>query len=363
MTEKSIQRPAAEDAYRDELALLKQRDQGPVPPGWCLSPYAVEQFIMGDAELGIERKFVAPQTLLSRVIISLATNRGVMLIGEPGTAKSWLSELLACAISGHSKLTIQGGAISDYRQLLYDWNQAILRRDGPCREALIPGPIYRGMAAGQLVRFEELARCPQAVQDAILSVMSERQMQIPELQGEDATLYAREGFNIIASSNSLDRGLFDMSAALKRRMNFETVAAINDLADEMDVVQREAEKLLRGSGVSMDIEPMIVEMLVTVFHELRNGQTLSGRSTDRLAAAVMSTAEAVSVLHAMAVYAYYYRDGVMQPADLIHFLLGAALKDNPQDRRRVRHYFETEVVNKQGSHWQALYEQRHLLKD
>ena len=111
------------------------------------------------------------------------------------------------------------------------------------------------------------------------------------------------------------------------------------------------------------IEPMIVEMLVTVFHELRNGQTLSGRSTDRLAAAVMSTAEAVSVLHAMAVYAYYYRDGVMQPADLIHFLLGAALKDNPQDRRRVRHYFETEVVNKQGSHWQALYEQRHLLKD
>ncbi|WP_269618748.1 ATP-binding protein [Zhongshania sp. BJYM1] len=362
MVNKAIQRLAAEDAYSEELAKLREWDTAPVPPGWVLSPFAVEHFILGNEELGVERKFVASRELISRVIISLATNRGVMLIGEPGTAKSWLSELLACAVSGHSKLTIQGGAVSHYSQLLYDWNKALLQRDGPTKEALIPGPVYRGMAAGQLVRFEELARCPQMVQDAILSVLSERQIQIPELSGEDATLYARDGFNIIASSNSLDRGLFDMSAALKRRMNFETIEAINDVNDEMDVVQREATKLLRRSGVTIALDPMIVEMLVTVFHELRNGVTLSGRSTDRLAAAVMSTAEAVSVAHALGVYAHYYREGRMEAADLIHFLLGATLKDNLQDRRRVKHYFDTEVVNKQGSHWQQLYAQSHMLK-
>lgn len=361
MTEKAIQRPAAEDAFRDELERLRKWDTGHVPPGWLLSPFAVEHFILGNEKLGFERKFVAPRELVSRVIVSLLTNRGVMLIGEPGTAKSWLSELLACAVSGHSKLTIQGGAITHYRQLLYDWNPAILQREGPTREALIPGPIYRGMAEGQLVRFEELARCPQTVQDAILSLMSERHMQIPELAGEDATLYARDGFNIIASSNSLDRGLFDMSSALKRRMNFETIEAINDINDEIDVVIREVNKLLIRSGVETELEPMVVEMLVTVFHELRNGQTLSGRSTDRLAAAVMSTAEAVAVAHAMAVYAYYYRNGNMVPGDLIHFLMGATLKDNPQDRRRVRHYFDTEVVNKEGRHWRELYARRKLL--
>lgn len=362
MVDKAIQRPAAEDLYSDELAKLREWDSTPVPPGWLLSPFAVEHFILGNKELGIERKFVAPRELVSRVIISLVTNRGVMLIGEPGTAKSLLSELLACAVSGHSNLTIQGGAISDYRQLLYDWNQALLRREGPSKTALIPGPIYRGMAAGQLVRFEELARCPQVVQDAILAVLSERQLQIPELSGEDSILYARDGFNIIASSNSLDKGLFDMSAALKRRMNFETIEAINDVHDEMDVVQREATKLLRRSGVTLALDPMIVDMLVTVFHELRNGQTLSGRSTDRLAAAVMSTAEAVSVAHAMGIYAHYYRDGKMLAADLIHFLLGATLKDNLQDRRRVKHYFDTEVINKPGDHWQQLYKQSHMLK-
>jgi len=362
MVEKAIQRLAAEDAYRDELTILREWDTAPAPPGWLLSPFAVEHFILGNDKLGIESKFVAPRELLTRVIISLATNRGVMLIGEPGTAKSLLSELLACAVSGHSQFTIQGGAVSHYKQLLYGWNEALLQRDGPSIAALIPGPIYRGMAAGQLVRFEELARCPAPVQDAILSVLSERKLHIPELSDDAATLYARDGFNIIATSNSLDKGLNDMSAALKRRMNFETIAAISDLQDEIDVVQREANKLLQRSGVAVTHEPMIIEMLVTVFHELRNGQTISGRSTDRLAAAVMSTAEAVSVAHAMGVYAHYYGDGKIRPADMIHFLLGATLKDNLQDRRRVKHYFDTEVVNKLGSHWRELYEQSNILK-
>ncbi|RLA45497.1 MAG: hypothetical protein DRR06_07115 [Gammaproteobacteria bacterium] len=361
MTSKAIQRPSAEQLYTDELEKLGQWDPGPVPPGWNLSPFAVEKFILGDQELSIERKFVASRELVTRIIISVATNRGAMLIGEPGTAKSWLSELLACAISGQSTLTIQGGAITNTSQLLYSWNEAILKNVGPCREALIPGPIYQGMADGQLVRFEEIARCPPFIQDAILSIMSERQIQVPELGGENAVLFATEGFNIIATSNSLDKGIHEMSAALKRRMNFETIHPIRDIRDEMDVVEREAEKLIRLSGVDVKPDPQIIEALVTIFHELRNGQTLDGRSTDRLAATVMSTAEAVSVAHAMGVHAFYYRNGAMQLEDLVHFLIGAALKDNKDDQRRMKHYFETEVVNKKGPHWKSIYEQRHLL--
>ena len=359
MSDKNIQKPVAEDLFASELEKLKQWDPGPVPPGWQLSPFAVERFIIGDKELGIERKFVAPKELVNRVIVSLLTERGVMLIGEPGTAKSWLSELLASSISGHSQLTIQGGAISNYRQLLYDWNAALLQRNGPSREALIPGPVYQGMAKGQLVRFEELSRCPQSVQDAILSILSERQVVIPELGNE--VMFAREGFNIIATSNSLDRGLFDMSAALKRRLNFETIPAISNTHDEMAIVQRESARLIQRSGVDTKVPPEMVEALVTIFHELRNGQTLNGRSTDRLSAAVMSTAEAVSVAHAIGIYAYYYRRGEPQPEDIVNFLVGTVLKDNPRDRRRVRHYFDTEVGNKKGAVWQTLYEQRNLL--
>lgn len=358
---KAIQRPAAEQLYAEELARLKQHDTTAAPPGWQLSPHAIEKFVLGCEKLGIERKFVAPRELVSRIIIAMATNQGVMLIGEPGTAKSWLSELLSAAISGDSSLTIQGGAISHYQQLLYDWNPVLSKTLGPCRESLIPGPVFRAMAAGQILRFEELARCPQVVQDALLSIMSERKIHIPELAGDDGVVYAREGFNLIATSNSLDRGLFDMSAALKRRLNFETIAPIANIDDEKAIVRREAQKQTLQAGVDLELSDTMLDMLVTIFHELRNGQTISGRSTDRLAAAVMSTAEAVTVANALCVFAYYYRDGKLESRDLLHFLIGASIKDNPQDRRRVLHYFDTEVARKPGQHWRDLYQHRKLL--
>jgi len=357
----TIQRPPAEVLYAHELEKLKQWDPGPIPPGWKLSPFGVERFVLGDPELNIERKFIGSKVLVTRIIISLATNRGAMLIGEPGTAKSWLSELLSAAVSGSSTLTIQGGAITHIAQLLYGWNEAVLNQKGPCREALIPGPIFQGMEKGTLVRFEEIARCPTFIQDAILSILSERQIMIPELSGEDSVLFAHNGFNVVATSNSLDKGIHEMSAALKRRMNFETIEPIRDLRDEIDIVTREAHKLIRISGVDVIPDAATIEALVTIFHELRNGQTLDGRSTDRLAATVMSTAEAVSVAHAMGVYAWYYRNGKMQIDDLVHFLIGAALKDNQADKRRMKHYFETEIINKKGKHWEAVYAQRNLL--
>ena len=356
-----IQRPPAEQLFAGELVRLKQWDPGPLPPGWNLSPLAVEKFVLGDKALDISRKFVAPRELVTRVIIALATNRGSMLVGVPGTAKSWLSELVACAISGRSTLTVQGGAITHINQLLYGWNEALLQSTGPTREALIPGPVYQGMLHGHIVRFEEIARCSPEIQDGLLSIMSERQILVPELSGDDSILFARDGFNIISTSTTLDQGVHEMSAALKRRMNFETIQPIQDVHDEVDVVLREAARLIQLSGVNVTVPADVVEVLVTIFHELRNGQTLDGRSTDRLAAAVMSTAEAVSVIHAMGVHAFYYRQGKIEAADLVHFLIGASLKDNREDRRRLKHYFESEVAIKRGKLWETVFEHRRLL--
>ncbi|GAA5317648.1 MAG: AAA family ATPase [Candidatus Pelagadaptatus aseana] len=355
------QRPSAEQIYSEELQRLREWDNHHRPPGWQLSPLAVEKFILGDSKLRIERKFVAPRDVVSRIVIGLATNRGAMLVGEPGTAKSWLSELLCAAISNQSTLTIQGGAIEQVNQLLYSWNSHLLKTQGPSRQALCPGPIYQGMQQGKLVRFEEIARCTPALQDAILSILSERMILIPELHGDDGIIYAREGFNIVATSNSLDEGVNVMSAALKRRLNFETIRPITKVEDEIGVIYREAHKLLQQSGVAVEPDIRIIEVLATIFHELRNGCSLSGRSTDRLASTVMSTAEAVAVAHAMGVHAYYYRDGEMRADDLVHFLIGAALKDNEVDRRRMKHYFETEVAAKPGPHWQAVYQGIKLL--
>jgi MoxR-like ATPase len=358
---KAAQREPAEVIFHDELEKLAAMDLGPIPPGWRMSPRGVEKFVMGDDSLGIERKFVADRAMVIRIIISLCTNRGCLLVGEPGTAKSWLSELLTAAISGTSTLALQGGAVTQVRQLLYGWNEAILAAKGPCFEALVPSPLMRGMMEGRLVRFEEIARCPQALQDALLSVLSDRVVVVPEIPGDDGVILAREGFNVVATSNSVDAGVHQMSAALKRRMDFEEIRPIKNLPDEIGVVLREANKANARAGITVDMDAAIIEVLVTMFHELRNGQTTDGRSTDRLAGASLSTAEAVSVAHAVSLNAWYYGGGSMTVEQLVHHIIGSALKDHPDDRRRLKHYFETAVAPRKGEIWAQVWALRSLI--
>ena len=356
----NIQRPPAELVYAAELERLRQWDPGPVPPGWLLSPRAIRKFVLGDGELKIRRKFVGEPSLVDRVTIALATNRGAMLVGEPGTAKSWLSELLAAAISGTSTLVVQGGASTSHQGIMYSWNGPMVAAHGPTRQALVAGAVMRGLEEGKIVRFEEMARCPSSVQDTVLSVLSDRVLVIPEL-GDEGLVFARDGFNIIGTANTRDRGIHEMSAALKRRMNYESIRPIRFLQDELEIVESEATRLLEQAGVPTLPPREILEVLVTIFRELRGGRTEDGRSTDRLTT-VMSTAEAVSVAHALGVHAYYARDGRIEPEDLVHFLVGAALKDQPEDRRRMRHYFDTEVRRKAGTYWNRVYELRDLIQ-
>jgi MoxR-like ATPase len=358
--DKRVQRPAAEVRYADELARLRAADDGERPPGWALSLRAARRFILGDERAGISRKFVGDPSLIDRALVSLATSRGLMLVGEPGTAKSLLSELLAAAVSGDSTLTVQGGAATTEDQIKYSWNYALLVAEGPSTRSLVPAPLYRGMSEGRVIRFEEITRCPLEVQDCLLSPLSDRVMAVPELTGEDALVFAREGFNVIATANTRDRGVNEMSAALKRRFNFETVFAISDFATELALVEQEATQLLTGSGVGVPPRRDVLEVLVTAFRELRGGKTERGDAMERLSS-VMSTAEAVSVAHAVGLRGWFLRGDAGTAADIVECLAGTAAKDNSDDLAKLRTYLEQHAQRRKGEQWQELYEARHRL--
>jgi MoxR-like ATPase len=355
-----LQRPPAEVRFADELERLRKSDRGERPPGWALSLDACRRFVMGDSGAKISKKFVGDPSLIDRCLVTLATSRGLMLIGEPGTAKSMLSELLAAAICGDSTLTIQGGAATTEDQIKYTWNYALLVAEGPTTRSLVPAPMLRGMAEGKMVRFEEITRCPLEVQDCLLSLLSERVLAIPELRGPEAMVFAREGFNVIATANTRDRGVNEMSAALKRRFNFETVFPIADLNTELDLVEREARTMLEKSGVTLAPKKDVTEVLVIAFRELRSGTTENGESLDRMSS-VMSTAEAVSVAHAVGLRGWFLRGEAGTAADIVECLAGTAAKDNADDLARLRRYLEQHVPRKKGRQWQALHDARHRL--
>ena len=208
-------RPPAEIRYVGELATLDTWDieRGHErPPGWRLSPRAVRAFIVGSEELGVSRKFYGDDPLVDRAVVSLMGRQGLMLVGEPGTAKSMLSELLSAAVSGTSTLTVQGTAGTTEDHVRYSWNYALLVSEGPSERSLVPSPVCTGMREGRVVRFEEITRCAPEIQDTLVSILSEKQLMVPEL-GPDARVAARPGFTVIATANLKDRGVHEMSAA------------------------------------------------------------------------------------------------------------------------------------------------------
>ena len=351
--DKDILRGSAELRYRDELDRLRAADGDKRPQGWRLSPRAVRRFILGDAALGVSRKFYGDDPLVDRAIVTLMGHQGLMLVGEPGTAKSLLSELLSAAISGDSALTIQGTAGTTEDHIKYSWNYALLLAEGPSRRAMVPSPLYQAMVAGKIVRFEEITRCPPEIQDVMISLMSEKQIMVPEL-GDEARTHASRGFNVIATANLRDRGVHEMSSALKRRFNFETVRPIRDHGFEVELVMEQVRRDLDNAQVDVKIERDIVDLLVTTFQELRAGQTREGTAI-KTPDTVMSTAEAVNVAYAAALEASYFGDGRLGPGEIANQLQGVVLKDNADDLKRVRHYFDT-VVRERGRrdpHWKA----------
>src|SRR6185503_5706827 len=230
-------RQPAEILYAEELEALIKAEKHPVPTGWRMSPRSVLTYICGGkcGKLDITPKYIGHQRLVEIAISTLITDRALLLIGEPGTAKSWLSEHLTAAITGDSTKVVQGTAGTTEEQIRYTWNYAMLIAHGPSHAALIKSPIFRAMEEGSIARFEEITRSASEVQDALISLLSEKRLSVPELLTE---VPAQKGFSIIATANTRDRGVNDMSAAIKRRFNIVVLPSPKDLDTEIGIVRK-----------------------------------------------------------------------------------------------------------------------------
>ncbi|MFZ1400972.1 MAG: AAA family ATPase [Candidatus Promineifilaceae bacterium] len=351
----TILRAHAEQQFAAELYELEQADRRPRPANWRLSPWAVATYILGgtlDNGFEIVPKYIGNGRLIEIAIATLTTDRALLLMGIPGTGKTWVSEHLAAAISGDSTLLVQGTAGTSEEAIRYGWNYASLIAKGPTAEALVPSPLMLAMRTGRIARVEELTRIPADVQDALITILSEKLLPIPELNQE---VQAIKGFNVIATANDRDRGVNDLSSALKRRFNTVVLPLPATAAEEVTIVQQRVHSL--GQALELPAEPPAlaeIRRVVTIFRELRQGVTENGKAKLKSPSSTLSTAEAISVINSGLALAGHFGDGVLRANDMAASLTGAIVKDPIHDTVIWREYLETIVRERDG--WGDLYQ-------
>lgn len=350
----TVLRSHAEQLFAHELDELQKQDDNKRPANWQLSPQAVVTYLVGGKlKNGFEvtPKYIGNKRLMEIAVATLTTDRALLLYGLPGTAKSWVSEHLAAAISGNSALIVQGTAGTSEEAIRYGWNYARLLAEGPSASALVETPVMRAMKDGKIARIEELTRIGADVQDTLITILSEKSMPVPELNIE---VQAVKGFNIIATANNRDKGVNELSSALKRRFNTVILPVPDSIDEEIDIVRRRVESFEKVMELPAE-KPALPEIrrIVTIFRELRNGVTLDGKTKIKTPSGTLSTAEAISVVNNGMAMAAYFGDGRLTANDLAAGIIGAIIKDPVQDKIVWQEYLETVV--KPRDEWKDVY--------
>jgi MoxR-like ATPase len=350
----NVLRQHAEQLFQEELEELKKQDTEKRPFNWQLSPQAVVTYLMGGQlknGFEIQPKYIGNRRLIEIAVATLTTDRALLLYGLPGTAKSWVSEHLAAAISGDSALIVQGTAGTGEEAIRYGWNYARLLAEGPSEKALVETPVMRAMQTGKIARIEELTRISADVQDTLITILSEKTLPVPEL---NTAIMAQKGFNIIATANNRDKGVNDLSSALKRRFNTVILPVPDSMEEEIDIVRRRVESYEKIMDLPVE-KPALEEIrrIVTIFRELRSGVTIDGKTKIKAPSGTLSTAEAISVVNNGLAMAAYFGDGQLKAADLAAGIIGAVLKDPVQDKLVWQEYLETVVKTRED--WKDIY--------
>ena len=193
---------------------------------------------------------------------------------------------------------------------------------------------------------------PADVQDTLITILSEKTLPIPELGDE---VQARKGFNVIATANDRDRGVNELSSALRRRFNTVVLPVPADAEEEVDIVTRRVADARPGAGAARRARrrPRRSAGSSRSSASCATASPRTARTKLKSPRGTLSTAEAISVVTNGMALAAHFGDGVLRAADVAAGIVGAVVKDPVSDAVVWQEYLETVVRERDG--WRDFY--------
>ncbi|NBS30777.1 MAG: MoxR family ATPase, partial [Actinobacteria bacterium] len=133
------------------------------------------------------------------VVAALSADRHVLLEGPPGTGKSTLLRGVASAL-GVGFEFVEGTAELTPSRLIGHFDPALVLAEGYSSDIFVDGPLVRALRQGSLLYVEEINRVPEETLNALVTVMSEREVHVPRL----GRVAAEKGFRLVAAMNPFD---------------------------------------------------------------------------------------------------------------------------------------------------------------
>lgn len=216
---------------------------------------------------------------------ALLSDRHILIIGPPGIGKTTLAKSIAHLLGEDAPFVrVQGSPDLTVEDLLGDIDPIKALKFGPLStEAFTKGKIFK--ADKGVLFFDELNRCPEKLQNALLQVLEEGKATIGSYE-VDFDL----DFVFIGTMNPEDSSTEKLSDVLLDRFDMVHMDYPESTAIEADILKEQGKQLC-------GMPDKLTEMIVYFIRLLRNSDKLEKKPSVRATLGLYERAQANALLH------------------------------------------------------------------